>query len=87
MIEKGWNGIRIKTREIIKVCQICKKRARRIDSRKSPKRIVSSKEKNRIKRVDKRKQRVRDVFRKGDIEMTRYSYDCERRILKEDLNN
>jgi len=53
----------------------------------NPQRGVSSKEKNRIKRVDKRKQRVRDVFRKEDIEMTRYSYDCERRILKEDLNN
>jgi len=53
----------------------------------NPQRGVSSKEKNRIKRVDKRKQRVRDDFRKEDIEMTRYSYDCERRILKEDLNN
>jgi len=70
----------IKTKEIVRICQICKKRVRRIGSRKTTKKVVSveiSKKKSRIKRVDKKKERIRDVFKKGHIGMTMYSYDYE----------
>jgi len=39
--------------------------------------VEISKEKNRIKRVDKRKERVRNVFRERGIGMAIYSYNCE----------